>query len=115
MCAVRHTPVRGKPAVFASPSVVPVCRRWVRIRPQDMHRAFHLVGWGYVAICATLVFQRGMARSATSGSAATTTRSVTPGEPNAAALGSHAEAEQWFRRVRPYCIPVEVAVVQPQI
>jgi hypothetical protein len=80
-----------------------------------MHRAFHVAGWGYVAVCAALIYRSGAFRGAqaTAPTRATTTAELA-GEPNAAAPGSFAEAEQWFRRTRPYCNSVEVGVVQRQ-
>jgi hypothetical protein len=72
-----------------------------------MNRAFRLAGWGYVAICALLV-AGGMRATAHA-----------PAARPPAAAGQHAvgvvpgasDASVWFRRVRPYCNPVEAEVV----
>ena len=67
-----------------------------------MHRAFHIAGWGYVAICAALV-ARARGPMATFGGA---------GGPVAALGGASSDGAVWFRRVRPYCNSVEVSVLQ---
>lgn len=80
-----------------------------------MHRAFHIAGWGYVAVCAALVYRSGAFRAAApSDPMPVTSTAAVPVTPNDAAPGSFAEAEQWFRRTRPYCNSVEVAVVARQ-
>jgi hypothetical protein len=84
-----------------------------------MHRAFHLLGWGYVAVCVALVVQRPSAEPAPV--APTTVRATAPTQPaqRTQLLPSPAspavEAAQWFRRVRPYCNPVEVQTVLQQM
>ena len=67
-----------------------------------MHRAFHIAGWGYVAICAALVARA--RRPATAVGAA--------GGPVAVVAGASSDGAVWFRRVRPYCNSVEVSVLQ---
>ena len=69
-----------------------------------MHRAFHIAGWGYVAICAALV-----ARARGPGIAPGVT-----GGPVAVLAGATSDGAVWFRRVRPYCNSVEVSVLQRQ-
>jgi hypothetical protein len=66
-----------------------------------MNRAFHLVGWGYVAICAMLV----------AGSMRPTAHVVPTGSEGVGAVPGASEGSVWFRRVRPYCNPVEADVV----
>lgn len=65
-----------------------------------MNRAFHIAGWGYVAICALLV----------AGSFRPTAHAVHSDPPLGAVAGG-SDASVWFRRVRPYCNPVEAEVV----
>jgi len=67
-----------------------------------MNRASRIAGWGYVTICALLV--AGSLRPTAHAGAA----GQEQGSP-AAAVGS--DASVWFRRVRPYCNPVEAQVV----
>ena len=67
-----------------------------------MHRAFHLAGWGYVAICAALVARAGGPAPATGGARG----------PVAVLAGTASDGAVWFRRVRPYCNSVEVSVLQ---
>jgi hypothetical protein len=64
-----------------------------------MTRAHYLFGWGFVGICGLLLL--GARRLHTSAS-------VTY-EPAPAVGGT---AQEWFRRVRPYCNAVEVRVLQ---
>jgi hypothetical protein len=66
-----------------------------------MNRAFHLAGWGYVAICALLV----------AGSMRPTAHAKAAGPQAVGAVPGASDASVWFRRVRPYCNPVEVEVV----
>ena len=68
-----------------------------------MHRAFQIAGWGYVAVCALLV----------AGSLRTTAHVAVDPRPTAAgpAAPGGSDASVWFRRVRPYCNPVELHVV----
>lgn len=62
-----------------------------------MSRSYYLIGWGYVAVCAALLVQRA------------------PGGHHVLATGGPtSEAVQWFRRVKPYCNAVEIAVLQRQ-
>ena len=66
-----------------------------------MKPVFHIAGWLYVALCVMLAF----------GSMRPTAHVVTPaGEPVGAVPGA-SDASVWFRRVRPYCNPVEAEVV----
>ncbi|MFN2567713.1 MAG: hypothetical protein ABR499_22185 [Gemmatimonadaceae bacterium] len=72
-----------------------------------MNRAYHIAGWGYVAICALLI--AGSARPAPH---APTARAPDAGDPqNVGAVPGASDASVWFRRVRPYCNSVEVDVV----
>lgn len=66
-----------------------------------MSRAHYLLGWGFVAICGALLL--GARRSA---SAPTVTFEPAP--------ASGGQADEWFRRARPYCNEVEVRVLQRQ-
>ena len=66
-----------------------------------MNRALRIVGWGYVAVCATLV--AGSMRPAAHQAPATVHQQ------GVGAVAS--DASVWFRRVRPYCNSVEVDVV----
>src|SRR5262245_40333036 len=61
-------------------------------------RALHIAGWGYVSICVLLVFQ-------TRGSPAVAAVSLPVREDGS-------DAVQWFRRMKPYCNSVEVALAQ---
>ena len=80
-----------------------------------MHRAFHLAGWGYVVVCAAFVYRSGALRSGAQATSASSTSGTGPvAAPNDITPGSLGEAEQWFRRMRPYCNSVEVAVVERQ-
>jgi hypothetical protein len=65
-----------------------------------MSRSHYLFGWGFVAICGALLL----------GARRPTSARVTY-EPAPASGG---EAEEWFRRGRPYCNAVEVRVLQQQ-
>jgi hypothetical protein len=65
-----------------------------------MSRSHYLFGWGFVAICGALLL----------GARRPTDARVTY-EPAPLAGG---EAEEWFRRARPYCNAVEVGVLQRQ-
>jgi hypothetical protein len=70
-----------------------------------MHRALHFAGWGFVAVSAALA--AGLGTPAPVATAAAPVRRSTPNvEPS---LGS--SAQEWFRKAKPYCNPVEVAVV----
>jgi hypothetical protein len=74
-----------------------------------MNRAFHIAGWGYVAICALLVADS--MRPTTQPPAARAPAGVEPrGQPVGAVPGA-SDASVWFRRVRPYCNAVEVDVM----
>ena len=66
-----------------------------------MNRALHIAGWGYVAICAMLV----------AGSMRPTAHVVAADPPVAGAVPGASDGSVWFRRVRPYCNPVEADVV----
>jgi hypothetical protein len=58
-----------------------------------MNRAFHIAGWGYVAICALLV----------AGSMRPAAHVVAADPRHVGAVPGASEASVWFRRVRPYC------------
>ena len=62
-----------------------------------MNRSWYLVGWGYVAICAALLTKRA------------------PAAQHVVAVASApGAATEWFRRVRPYCNSLEIALLQRQ-
>jgi hypothetical protein len=65
-----------------------------------MNRAYHIAGWGYVAMCALLL----------AGGTRLTVHVMTP-QQHTAALPGASDGGEWFRRVRPYCNAVEVDVV----
>jgi len=73
-----------------------------------VHRAFHIAGWGFVAICAVIAMRAPRPPVA---SAAGATAGRAPSEPAAARASA---PEEWFRRVKPYCNAVEVTVLQQQ-
>jgi hypothetical protein len=68
---------------------------------------YRLVGWAYVIACLVMLIAAG-----SRGEPAPAPEPVKPPpqqlEPH---LQGTSEASQWFRRVKPYCNPVEVAVV----
>jgi hypothetical protein len=72
-----------------------------------MNRALRIAGWGYVAVCALLA----------AGSLHVRRPAPAAGNPAAAAprpvvaQAGAPQASVWFRRVRPYCNPVEAQVV----
>jgi hypothetical protein len=66
-----------------------------------MNRAFHIAGWGYVAVCAVLVV----------GSIRPTAHPPAAEPQNVGDVPGASDASVWFRRVRPYCNSVEVDVV----
>ncbi len=68
-----------------------------------MNRAFRIAAWGYVAVCALAV--AGSLRPTAHVAANPTQSAAGPVAP----AGS--DASVWFRRVRPYCNPVELHVV----
>lgn len=72
-----------------------------------MQRSVYLVGWGYVAICAALLF-----RESSGTTRPPVTRAVRARSP--AHTSEPPSAAQWFRRVKPYCNAVEVSVLQRQ-
>ena len=72
-----------------------------------MHRTFHIIGWGYVALCALLVVR---AKLGAPVDVAPAPQAATPAV--APAAGGESDGAVWFRRVRPYCNAVEVSVVQ---
>src|SRR5919198_4241038 len=63
-----------------------------------MRKAYYLIGWGYVAICLAVILP---ARS----------RAVPEGG-YALGVSSGYSAAEWFRRAKPYCNSVEIAVMQ---
>ena len=70
-----------------------------------MQRSYHLLGWGYVAICCALLIARGGASS---------TAATQLSAHSVASTASAASGAEWFRRIRPYCNPVEISVVAKQ-
>ena len=73
-----------------------------------MNRALHFAGWGFVAISLALA-KRGSQLVPDGTRTAPVTRSTPTVEPAPANDGA-----SWFRRVKPYCNSVEVAVVVKQ-
>ena len=69
-----------------------------------MRRAYHILGWSYVAFCGFVIARTAMAKPA---------RSHASG-PLPVASGS-ADAAEWFRRAKPYCNAVEITVLQRQV
>ena len=67
-----------------------------------MRRAYHILGWSYVAFCGLLVVRTVAAKPAES-------HALVP-----RLTGSSASAAEWFRRAKPYCNAVEIAVLQRQ-
>src|SRR4051812_28001813 len=71
-----------------------------------MTRAHYLLGWGFVAVCGALLLgPRGATRFAGGHEGAAA---------SSAPLTGAADAEEWWRRARPYCNAVEVRVLQRQ-
>jgi hypothetical protein len=68
---------------------------------KKMRRAYHILGWSYVAFCGFVVAKTVLAKPA---------RSHVSG-PLPVASGS-ADAAEWFRRAKPYCNAVEITVLQ---
>jgi hypothetical protein len=73
-----------------------------------MNRALRLAGWGYVALCSALVATslRPTAHVAAPAQPQPQVQVHQPDVPSGPPLAS-----VWFRRVRPYCNPVEAEVV----
>jgi tetratricopeptide (TPR) repeat protein len=76
----------------------------------EMTRAHYLLGWGYVSICVALLLgaRRQLSNDATDGVVQTGAAAT------AAPRGGTSDAEEWWRRARPYCNAVEVRVLQRQ-
>lgn len=76
----------------------------------EMTRAHYLLGWGYVTICVVLVLgaRRQLSNDATDDVVQTGAAST------AGPRGAASDAEEWWRRARPYCNAVEVRVLQRQ-
>ena len=68
-----------------------------------MRRAYHILGWSYVAFCGLLVAKTVAAKPARSHPAG-----LQPVAPTSA------DAAEWFRRAKPYCNAVEITVLQRQ-
>ena len=68
-----------------------------------MRRAYHILGWSYVAFCGFVVTRSVLAKPA--GSHASGVFPVT---------SAPADAAEWFRRAKPYCNAVEINVLQQQ-
>lgn len=73
-----------------------------------MNRILQLVGWGYVAICAALV----LGTPGAIGRGASAPWANTPPSAGGDPPGTVADADQWFRRMKPYCNSVEVGLVR---
>ena len=71
-----------------------------------MSRVYYLLGWGFVTICIALMFGATPKRASVPSRRATQQQVVIAGE--------NMQAEEWWRRVRPYCNSVEVRVLQRQ-
>jgi tetratricopeptide (TPR) repeat protein len=77
----------------------------------EMTRAHYFLGWGYVAICVALLL--GAGRNGANDTAAASVEQS--GAESASPSGTRAgDAEEWWRRARPYCNAVEVRVLQRQ-
>jgi tetratricopeptide (TPR) repeat protein len=70
-----------------------------------MSRAHYFLGWGFVAICGLLLLGARAQRQQQP------VRQVATSHPSPLVSG---DAEEWFRRARPYCNSVEVRVLQRQ-
>ncbi len=68
-----------------------------------MRRAYHILGWSYVAFCGFVVTKTVLATPA---------RAHAPGTLPVAS--APADAAEWFRRAKPYCNAVEITVLQRQ-
>jgi thioredoxin-like negative regulator of GroEL len=68
-----------------------------------VRRAYHILGWSYVAFCGLVVARSLLAKPASSHAPATPTVASTS-----------ADAAEWFRRAKPYCNAVEITVLQRQ-
>lgn len=72
-----------------------------------MHRSLHILGWGFVTVCAALIATR------------PETEPAQPVTPTHATVDAPApmpnDAAGWFARMKPFCNPVEVAVQQQQL
>jgi hypothetical protein len=66
-----------------------------------MNRIFHIIGWGYVALCAVLVV----------GTFRPTAHVATVEPEPVGPVHAAPDGSVWFRQVRPYCNSVEVDVV----
>ena len=69
-----------------------------------MRRAYHILGWSYVAFCGFAVARAALATPA--GSHAPGTLPI---------ASNSADAAEWFRRAKPYCNAVEITVLQRQV
>lgn len=69
-----------------------------------MRRAYHILGWSYVAFCGIGIARTALARPA---------QSHAPGLRPLASTS--ADAAEWFRRAKPYCNAVEITVLQRQV
>ena len=71
-----------------------------------MNRLYLIAGWGYAAICSTLLM------SAAVGAPVRATPGPATGQPAAdPPMISGDDADQWFRRMKPYCNSVELKFV----
>ena len=68
-----------------------------------MRRAYHILGWSYVAFCGLAVARTVLAKPASSHPSGL--------QPVAS---TSADASEWFRRAKPYCNAVEITVLQRQ-
>jgi tetratricopeptide (TPR) repeat protein len=73
-----------------------------------MNRAFHVAGWGFVALCTVLAARGPRPSGVTSVAASAATAAPEP------VAGGESAPAAWFRRMRPYCNAVEIDVVQRQ-
>ena len=73
-----------------------------------MSRAYYLLGWGFVTVCIAL-----MLAASPKGDAALARR-ARGSQQRVVTNGQALQAEEWWRRVRPYCNAVEVRVLQRQ-
>ena len=71
-----------------------------------MHRLLQLAGWGYAAICTALVLGApGLNAPASSTASGSAEAPASPGP-------ILTDADQWFRRMKPYCNSVEIGFVR---
>jgi len=73
-----------------------------------MSRVYYLLGWGFVTICIALML------AATPKGDAALARRARASRQRVVTNAEAPQAEEWWRRIRPYCNAVEVRVLQRQ-